>query len=317
MQRHGDSLAMLPRSILLLALLAGCAGHPAPTPPPEARRPHDRRAMEYWYANMARHGYSPDEMFAAAGLSDVEIERLSRRIAPPRPSGGRLLVLPYPGGRHPRIGFLDGAIDPQRETKASIFSPWPGGGYIVVDVPEAIFTNLGLTYLAHTHIPTIWTQRGVMLQRLEWTPSDNGSLVLERTLPNRIRFGARLAPEADHVLMELWIHNGTAEPLTDIRAQVCTMFRGLPGFDQQSGQAVTSRPPFVIRKANDADRWVITAWQPLHRTWNNPPVPCIHSDPRIEDIPPRQTRRAFGIIAFHQGNDLPSRLRQLEEHIRR
>jgi hypothetical protein len=46
----------------------------------------------------------------AAGLS------ASRRSLP--------RVLPYPGGRHPRVGFLDGAIDPQRGTKASVFAPW-------------------------------------------------------------------------------------------------------------------------------------------------------------------------------------------------
>ena len=33
-------------------------------------------------------------------------------------------MLPYPGGRHPRLGFLDGAIRPQRETKVSVFAPW-------------------------------------------------------------------------------------------------------------------------------------------------------------------------------------------------
>lgn len=64
---------------------------------------------------------------------------------------------------HPRRGFLDGAIDPQRETKVSIFPPWSGGGYVVVDVPEAIFSDLGLTYLAHTHIPTIWDSQSIEL----------------------------------------------------------------------------------------------------------------------------------------------------------
>ena len=70
-------------------------------------------------------------------------------------------MLPYPGGRHPRIGFLEGAIDPQRETKLSVFTPWHDSSYVVADVPEAIWSNLGLTYLAHTHIPTIWTAQKI------------------------------------------------------------------------------------------------------------------------------------------------------------
>ena len=39
-------------------------------------------------------------------------------------------VLPYPGGRHPRTGFRDGAMRPQRDTKISVFPPWKDGGYV-------------------------------------------------------------------------------------------------------------------------------------------------------------------------------------------
>jgi hypothetical protein len=52
-----------------------------------------------------------------------------------------LFVLPYPGGRHPRIGFLDGAVNPQRETKISVSTPWDEQSYVVVDLPEAIWSN--------------------------------------------------------------------------------------------------------------------------------------------------------------------------------
>jgi hypothetical protein len=58
---------------------------------------------------------------------------------PVRKEGEPLLVLPYPGGRHPRVGFRDGSIRPQRETKASVFAPWADGGYAVADVPEAVW----------------------------------------------------------------------------------------------------------------------------------------------------------------------------------
>ncbi len=66
--------------------------------------------------------------------------------------------MPYPGGGI-LVAVLDGAIEPQRDTKFSLFTPWEESSYIVADVPEAIFSNLGLIYLAHTHIPTIWINR--------------------------------------------------------------------------------------------------------------------------------------------------------------
>ena len=48
--------------------------------------------------------------------------------------------------------------------------------YVVVDVPEAIWSNLGLTYLAHTHIDTIWGRKNFSLPQLEWNVKGDGSL---------------------------------------------------------------------------------------------------------------------------------------------
>ena len=91
-------------------------------------------------------------------LADVRDDYV---LSPERKPDDPLRVLPYPGGRHPRTGFRDGAIRPQRETKASVFAPWPGGGYAVADVPEAVWFEPAekkpeLLYLAHTHVPTTW-----------------------------------------------------------------------------------------------------------------------------------------------------------------
>lgn len=113
--------------------------------------------------------------------------------------GWALLILPWPSGRHPRIGFLEGAILPQRETKVSIFTPWGDHDYVVVDVPEAVWSNLGLTYLAHTHIPTVFDKQGKTLKKLEWNRQADGTLDIERVLPNGIRFGAVVRPKIDHV----------------------------------------------------------------------------------------------------------------------
>src|SRR4030095_963213 len=106
-------------------------------------------------------------------MSETEIASARKEMnitaenRPRREPNSPLLVLPYPGGRHPRIGFLDGAINPQRATKISVFTPWDENSYVVLDVPEAIWSNLGLTYLAHTHIATVWTKQGVELPQLE------------------------------------------------------------------------------------------------------------------------------------------------------
>src|SRR4051794_14849183 len=68
--------------------------------------------LRYWLANMLTHGFSAAEMSGVLGLPAEEISRRAAQVQPLR-SANRLLVLPYPGGLHPRIGFLDGAIDPQ------------------------------------------------------------------------------------------------------------------------------------------------------------------------------------------------------------
>ena len=111
-------------------------------------RPLTKATESDWLDNMVfQHRFTAEEIRLATGMTTQQAQQqIDARSDQPKPTG--LRVLPYPGGRHPRIGFLDGAIHPQRETKISIFPPWKDGGYAVVDVPDAIFSNLGLTYLA-------------------------------------------------------------------------------------------------------------------------------------------------------------------------
>jgi hypothetical protein len=66
---------------------------------------------------------------------------------------------------------------------------WDPASYVVLDVPEAIWSNLSLTYLAHTHVPTIWSKTNVTLPRLEWNRRADGVFKFERALPNGIVFG--------------------------------------------------------------------------------------------------------------------------------
>jgi hypothetical protein len=223
-----------------------------------------------------------------------------------------LLVLPYPGGRHPRIGFLDGAVRPQRDTKLSVFCPWDDASYVVVDLPEAIWSNLGLTYLAHTHVPTIWTKQNIRLEPREWNQREDGTLETARTLPNGIAFGARVQPSAESVRMELWLTNGTDRQLTGLRVQNCVLLKGARGFQRQTNENKVFAPPYAACRSEDDRRWVITAWWPLHRTWANPPCPCLHSDPRFPDCAAGETKRVRGWLSFYDGDDLDAELRRID-----
>ncbi|MEX2140148.1 MAG: hypothetical protein WD894_12860 [Pirellulales bacterium] len=291
----------------------------------EARRPADERELRFWLENMIwHHRFSPAEVQAATGLSKDEIDAATKRFEifennkPKRPMGVSLLTLPYPGGRHPRIGFRDGAVDPQRETKISIFMPWDETSYVVADVPEAIWSNLGLTYLAHTHVPTIWTKRNIELETLEWQRRDDGTFLLERKLPNGIRFSTKVVPDRSAVWFEMSLTNGTTEKLTDLRVQNCVMLAQAKGFEKQSNDnkvfGATKEPgsPYVAVHNADRSRWIITAWEPVHRPWANPPCPCLHSDPKFPDCAPGQTRYVRGLLTFYEGTDIEAKFKELD-----
>lgn len=285
----------------------------------EGRRPENDDQLRYWLTNMvAYHGFTPDEVHTATGLTPQEIDAALKRFGivagkvPQRNSGAPLLVLPYPGGRHPRIGFLEGAIDPQRETKVSVFTPWPDGGYVVTDIPEAIWSNLGLTYLAHTHVPTIWTKQNISLDKLEWTRHDDGTLSFERMLPNGIRFGTKVIPEPNSVGMEMWLTNGTDAPLSDLRVQNCVMLKAARGFEAQTNDNKIFESPYTACRSANGTHWVISAWEPCKRAWGNERCPCLHSDPQFPDCPPGETRQLRGWLSFYEGTDIEREFRRID-----
>lgn len=283
----------------------------------EARPAASEAELKDWLENMVRyHGFSIEETAAATGLSsDVVKRKLKTFKIKPESQKGRdsLLVLPWPSGRHPRIGFLEGAILPQRETKVSVFTPWGDHDYVVVDVPEAIWSNLGLTYLAHTHIPTVFDKQGKTLEKLEWNRHADGTLDIERVLPNGIRFGAVVRPKNDHVRMELWLKNGTPELLTDLRVQNCVMLKSASGFNAQTNDNKQSKGPYAVARSTDGNRWIITAWEPLHRAWYNERCPCLHSDPKFPDCKPGKTVHLKGWLSFYEGGDIDSELKRIDK----
>ena len=312
----------VPRRVVLAGLVwaAASAGSLALDPSViDCRRPTSEADLRYWLDNLVRfHRFTPGEISAATGLTLDEIGEARKKFGlqdpkPPRRAPGEpLRVLPYPGGRHPRIGFLEGAIRPQRETKVSVFTPWDEASYVVVDVPEAIFSNLGLTYLAHTHIPTIWDQQGVQLPRLEWNRRAAGTLDSERTLPNGIAFGTRVAPSPTEVRMELWLRNGTKDKLTGLRVQNCVMLKAAAGFTAQTLTNKLFKSPFAAVRSANGQRWVVTAWDPCDRCWGNDQVPCLHADPKFPDCPPGETVRLRGWLSFFEGTDIEAEFARIE-----
>ncbi|GEM_PF-272845 len=264
--------------------------------------------------DLIEHGYTRAEMVEVLGVNSRRVDELVQTFSPIRPAlHGPVRIAPYPGGRHPRIGFLDGAIDPQRETKVTVFTPWDPASYVVVDVPEAIWSNLGLTYLAHTHIDTIWDKEGIKLPQLEWTSHKDGSLTHERALPNGIVFGAKVIPHERHVEMELWLKNSTKDPLTDLRIQNCVMLKGATGFNAQSNWNKRLQKPFALAHSEAGNQWIITAWEHCDRPWANPPVPCLHSDPKFPDLKPGATGRLKGYLWFYEGADIDTEIQRLAD----
>ena len=188
---------------------------------------------------------------------------------------------------------------------------------MVLDVPEAIWWNIEggreLLYLAHTHIHTTWDKKGVTLKKLEWQRLDDGSLVMERRLPNNVVFGSKLMPGKDALLMEMWLTNGSEKTLSGLRVQNCIMLKGAPEFAAQTNENKVLKDPFAACRSSKADRWVITAWEPNLRAWGNPPCPCMHSDPQFPDCPPGKTSRLKGWLSFYQGTDLDGEIERIKK----
>jgi peptidoglycan/xylan/chitin deacetylase (PgdA/CDA1 family) len=287
-----------------------------------ARPAKNDTELKYWLESaLVHHRYSTGEAGTALGLTADEVTAATERLGidvtkrPVRREGEPLRVLPYPGGRHPRTGFRDGMIRPQRETLVSVFAPWFDGGYAVADVPEAVWfvpdDRPELLYLAHTHVPTIWDKRHLTLDALEWTRRVDGSLALERTLPNKVTLAVSLTPGKDGVRMEFGVKNGGANQLRGLRVQMCVMVARLMGFAARTNANKVLAAPFAACRDATGKRWVITGWERCGRAWGNPPCPCVHADPVIEDCAPGQTKRVRGWLSFYEGTDIHAELKRL------
>jgi peptidoglycan/xylan/chitin deacetylase (PgdA/CDA1 family) len=262
-----------------------------------------RQSLEYWTKNMfIDHAFSVEEARLVTGLPQEQLAGIRDSLLTAKTleskAQGLIKILPYPGGRHPRIGFLDGAFDPMRGTKFSVFLPWDPLQYVVVDLPEAIFSNLGLTYLAHRHFPTIWDYQYTFINNVDWQVLEDGSLENTWLLPNGIAFGAIARPGKNDVDMELWLANGTDQLLDSLRTQVCVMLKGADGFkDLTNDNKKFSSNTAAVKSAN-SDQWIATSWENTFNVWGNADVPCLHTDPQFPDCVPGDTVRLKGRLWF-------------------
>ena len=244
-----------------------------------------RADQRSWLENMlGQHRYTAAEAAQVLGWTETQAAAAAKPVAPAQASG--IQVRPYPGGRPLRIGFREGAIDPLRGTKASVFLPWSPREYVVVDLPEAIFSNLGLLFLAHTHVPTIWNQQNKVIENVDWERLPEGGLRSAWRLPNGAGFGALIEARRDEVRMELWLHNGAGQPLTGLRTQICVLLKGAPSFDAQTNENKIFGARAVGVRSSAESRWILTEWDRCGRTWGNALCPCLHSDPVLPDCAP-------------------------------
>jgi peptidoglycan/xylan/chitin deacetylase (PgdA/CDA1 family) len=267
-----------------------------------------RENLEYWVDNMRRfHDFSWEEVATVTGHSERDIEKMASGFTKTiKLKDDVLTILPYPGGRHPRIGFLEGMIDPMRGTKLSIFLPWDKSQYVILDVPEALFCQLGVTFLGHTHVPTIWDNMKVSIENSDWSVTDAGGYKNNWMLPNGMEIGVKVTPLHDSVEMELAVHNGSDVDMEFINGQVCIMLKGATEFDLQTKDNKILTDTVAAVHSENKDRWILTQWDQLRRTWGNPQCPCLHFDPILNPCKIGETVRVKGRIWFHEGKELPS-----------
>ncbi len=310
---------------------AGVEGETEPTPAPDAgkgalvvqaeEQEATRQDLNYWLENMVlHHRYSIEEAAAVCGLAlDTVQEKLrelhlDQRPAPEEQSPSVVRVLPYPGGRHPRLGFLEGAVNPQRGTKVTLFLPWPDAGYVVLDLPEAIHSDKGLLFLAHHDegFPTMWEKAGMEIPNVDWSREASGRLSREQKLPNGARFGATVTPGEKQVDLQFWLENNTEDTLRNIRGQICLMLTGAPDFNYLSNARKIFQAPVAAAPSRQGNRWILVAFERAAFIWGNKDVPCIHSDPLLTDVHPGERVAVRGRIWFCQADDVADEIARAE-----
>ena len=59
---------------------------------------------------------------------------------------------------------------------------------------------------------------------------------------------------------------------------------------------------FATDRSEDGKRWIATVFE-RPRLWENPPCPCIHSDPNFPDLAPGEEMVSRGRLFIYEGED--------------
>ena len=111
--------------------------------------------------------------------------------------------------------------------------------------------------------------------------------------------------------MTFRVTNGSSELLSGLDVQMCVMLKSLKGFEALSNENKVFASPFAAARDASGRRWIITAWEPCKRAWGNAPCPCLHSDPKVPDCPPGESREVHGWVSFYEGTDIQGELKRL------
>ncbi len=239
-----------------------------------------------------------------------------QEISPDMPENGNtqmVKVRPYPGVRHPRINFKEGMLSPMRGTKVSIFLPWDPDDYVVLDLPEALFSQFGLTFLGHKHIPTLFDYHKIVIENTDWSILDGGSFHNIWDLPNNMRIGADIYPGINELDLKLWLQNNTDTVLTDLQSQVCIMLKMATEFNALNNDNKIFDSPIAAVKSVDGQHWILTAWNGGNHAWGNENCPCLHSDPRLPVCLPGETVSVKGKIWFYNGTDIKDKIESIKK----
>lgn len=146
--------------------------------------------------------------------------------------------------------------------------------------------------------------------------SSDGSLKIERILPNGVRFRTEVQVAGpDSVQIRLRLVNGSDQPLTGLKVQNCLMLKAAVGFEAQSNWNKRLDSPLAMAHSDDGTRWIVMGWEQCERAWANPPVPCLHADPQFSDLAPGQEQELTGWIWFYQGEPSAATLAEWKQHL--
>jgi len=221
------------------------------------------------------------------------------------------------------------------EQIAWVSPPWSSREYIWLDFPEAIFSGNELLFLSH--INDVIPYRYRYLKSVEWEETEKGIKYMQE-LPNGVSFGGSVIKGNENMIsLELWVRNGSNDPMKDVKLQTCAYLHGIEEFDQKTsenklvhvaGQGWISHLeardishvegkyhvgwlsgpkvvdlPVILALAKEPGRLVAFTWfENTYSFVGNKNHPCFHADPCMGDIEPGELKTIKGELIFFEGS---------------